>query len=344
MDRLEAPPNSNSREFTDGLQSVICRRWLQLGVRARSGRWCKPDSLTIVCLAGAIVAWVCTSAQAFAQRLDAFGPSAIVSDHGKVSEVAYDTGLVDLPGGFLAHSPAGSERRFSFSESVWILSYRTSIYDASGSEPDQNYLCHTFLGDRPFTQQHDPKMTAIYSDSFTRQVRLPDGFGLFVEAGQELHWLPLFNNRSSEGARVGMRLEVAVIREPDLARPLRHLYSTLHSTHMPHLFFVPPERHEQETVVSLGFDGRIHFMGTHVHPFAESLELHNLTSGERVWKGSSVSGDTEKMTGFEVYSSADGYPVRSADVFRLTSVYNNSTESPIDAMAGLFILYSLDSE
>ena len=302
------------------------------------------DGARSLCLAAAIAASVCLADVALAQRLDAFRQSAMVSAHGVVSEVEYDTGLVDLPSGFLAHSPAGSERRFSFGEAVWILAYKTDIYDAARAEPAGNYLCHTFLGDRPFTQHHDPKMTAIYSDSFTREVRLPDGFGLYIEGGQELNWLPLFNNRSTAGTRVGMRMEVALIRESDLVRPLKRLYSTLHSTHMPHLFFVPPKRHEQETVISFDFGGRIHFMGTHVHPFAESMELHNLTRDERVWKGSSILGVSGKGTGFDVYSSVNGYAVSPGEAYRLTSSYDNPTDGEIDAMAGLFILYSLNSE
>ena len=312
--------------------------------RSRHAQRTYQECWTTASLTVAIIASALAGSPALGQRLEEFRQSAIASANGAVSEVEYDTGLVDLPPGFLAHSPAGSERKFSFGEAVWIIGYKTSIYDYAGKEPDRNFLCHTFLGDRPFTQQDHPKMTAIYSDSFTRKVRLPQGFGLHVEAGQELYWLPLFNNRSEEGARVGMRLELAVIRVSDLVHPLKRLYSTLHSTHMPHLFFVPPERHDQERVVTLGFEGRIHFMGTHVHPFAESMELQNLTRDERVWRGASVRGGSGKMTGFEVYSSVEGYPVQPGEAFRITSSYDNPTDGPVDAMAGLFIMYSLDSE
>ncbi len=298
----------------------------------------------IACLLAAVAASGNLADKALAQTLDAFRQSSLSSVHGTVSEVEYDTGLIDLPPGFLAHSPVGSEREFSFGEAVWILAYKTAIYDAAGSEPDRNYLCHTFLGDRPFTQQHDPKMTAIYSDSFTREVRLPEGFGLYVQAGQELNWLPLFNNRSRAGTQVGMRMELALIPESDLVRPLKRLYSTLHSTQMPHLFFVPPERHMQQSVIGFGFEGRIHFMGTHVHPFAESMELHNLTRDERVWNGGPTLGDSGEITGFDVFSSIEGYPVRPGEAYRARSSYNNPTDSEIDAMAGLFIMYSLDSE
>ena len=44
----------------------------------------------------------------------------------------------------------------------------------------------------------------------------------------------------------------------------------------------------------------------------------------------------------EVYSNAEGYPVRSGETYRVKSVYQNPTDLKIDAMAGLFIFYSLD--
>ena len=41
-----------------------------------------------------------------------------------------------------------------------------------------------------------------------------------------------------------------------------------------------------------------------------------------------------------VYESIEGYPVDAADRFKLVVVYENTTAEPIDAMAGLFVLYS----
>ena len=43
--------------------------------------------------------------------------------------------------------------------------------------PRENYLCHTFFGDQRVTQHDDREMLALYSDAFTPEVRLPEGFG-----------------------------------------------------------------------------------------------------------------------------------------------------------------------
>jgi hypothetical protein len=42
----------------------------------------------------------------------------------------------------------------------------------------------------------------------------------------------------------------------------------------------------------------------------------------------------------QVYSSADGYPIRAGETYRITSVYQNPNDEKVDAMAGLFMLYS----
>ena len=40
------------------------------------------------------------------------------------------------------------------------------------------------------------------------------------------------------------------------------------------------------------------------------------------------------------YSSAEGIPIRAGDRYAITATYNNTTEKPVDAMAGLFVFFS----
>ena len=44
----------------------------------------------------------------------------------------------------------------------------------------------------------------------------------------------------------------------------------------------------------------------------------------------------------EVYSSADGYTVRPGETYRVTSVYDNPTTEKIDAMAAVFMFYTVE--
>ena len=110
---------------------------------------------------------------------------------------------------------------------------------------------------------------------------------------------------------------------------------------IPHLFYVPLHRHEQQITIELPFDGRIHFIGTHIHLFGESIELFNVSRQERVWKRT-MKPDRVGSAHMEVYSSAQGYPVRAAETHRLTSIYDNPTSHDVDGVTGIFMFYSLD--
>ncbi len=264
------------------------------------------------------------------QTLSGFRPSTVRSNYGAVSEIEFSTPALELEPGSLAHHLPHAMKDYKLSEPVWVIGYRTDVLDASGKPPQSNYLCHTFFGDQRVVQRQDQEMRAVYSDHYTPEVRLPEGYGIRLTPEDGLHWMPMFNNRETAPARVSMRVTLTVIRDRDLRKPLRPVYATLRSVQVPHLYFVPPGRDEKQITFEMPFEGRIHFLGIHIHPYGVSMELYNVTRGERVWMGKPR----------EVYSSAEGYPVHAGEKYRLTAVYENPTAAPIDAMAGLFLFYS----
>ncbi len=304
---------------------------------ARAGRLPKACGSTAWLLG---LALLCLRASG-AELLTDFRPSAVQSEYGAVSEVEFSTGLVELESGVLAHHLAQAMKDFRFDERVWVIAYRTEVVDAAGQPPQENFLCHTFFGDQRVTQHENWDMRGIYSDAFTPDVEVPEGFGIPLGPDDRLHWMPMFNNRTGDPARVAMKVRVTLIREKDLVKPLEPLYASLQSVQVPHLYFVPPGHDEKEVTFEAPFDGRIHFLGTHVHPYGVSIELFNVSRGERVWKGTR-KGDSENPTGaMQVFSSREGYAVHAGETYRVTAVYENPTQAPIDAMAGLFLLYSL---
>ena len=275
-----------------------------------------------------------------ADLLNEFRPSSLHSGYGAVSNVEFSTGIIELDAGVLAFHPDRAMRDFRFDEPVWIVGYRTEVLDARNEHPRENYLCHTFFGDRRVTQHDDSEMLAIYSDAFTPEVRLPEGFGFRLAAGDAFHWMPLFNNRQEQPVRIRMKGVISVIREKDRSKPLRPLYSTLRSVNTPHLFFVQPGRHEFQKSFEAPFDGRIHFIGTHIHPHGVSIELYDITHGRLVWRSTRKLDGAGEMIAMDTFESESGYAVKPGDQFRITAVYDNATAAPIDAMAGLFISYS----
>src|SRR5882672_4535522 len=207
------------------------------------------------------------------QTLTQFRPSALRTEYGVTSNVEFSTGLVELEPGSLAHHLPQAMKNFQFAERVWVIGYKTAILDAGGKAPRENYLCHTFFADQRVTQHDELELSGIYSDAFTPEVRVPDGFGIPLSPDERLHWMPMFNNRGEEPVRVAMRVELTVIRAKDLKKPLKPLYASLRSVQTPHLFFVPPGRDERQTTFELPFNGRIHFLGTHIHPHGVAIEL-----------------------------------------------------------------------
>ena len=111
---------------------------------------------------------------------------------------------------------------------------------------------------------------------------------------------------------------------------------------------VKPGREENRTLVtnwmSLPFDTTVHYIAVHLHPFAESLELRDLTTGKKVFQ--SQVRNTPERIGLEhvqYFSSAEGIAVYKDHEYELVSVYNNTTDVDQDSMA-VMLLYLLDKE
>lgn len=293
----------------------------------------------------AVVVWLSLGGLLWAaDPLTAFRPSSRTSAFGVISEVEFATELLQVEAGALALHLPKAMRDFRFAEAVWIVGYRSAILDTEGRQPKENHLCHTFFGDQRVMQTGDQEVRGLYSDHYTPEVVLPDGFGVRVPANEPLHWMPMFNNRAETPVRVRMKVTLAVIRGKDVRRRLTPLYATLRSAVTPHLYFVPPGGDRREAEFVLPFKGRIHFLGTHIHPHGRSVALFNTTRREMVWTGSRTVNAAGEMTGFEHYASSEGYSVKAGETYRVSAVYDNPTPAPIDAMAGLYILYSRTSQ
>ncbi|HET6583988.1 MAG TPA: hypothetical protein VFG69_11080, partial [Nannocystaceae bacterium] len=111
---------------------------------------------------------------------------------------------------------------------------------------------------------------------------------------------------------------------------------------------VEPGRQENHTNVTrsmnLPFDATVHYVATHLHPFAESLELRDLTTGESVYT-SRARNFTDKvgLAEVEYYSSADGFALHRDHEYELVSIYDNTSGEVQDSMAVMF-LYMLDEQ
>jgi hypothetical protein len=111
---------------------------------------------------------------------------------------------------------------------------------------------------------------------------------------------------------------------------------------------VEPGRQENHTNVTrsmnLPFDATVHYVATHLHPFAESLELRDLTANETVYKSTAKNFDDRiGLAEVDHYSSAEGFALHHDHEYELVSIYDNTSGEDQDSMAVMF-LYLLDEQ
>lgn len=110
---------------------------------------------------------------------------------------------------------------------------------------------------------------------------------------------------------------------------------------------VEPGREENHTLVTsrLGLkqDATAHYIAVHLHPFAESLELRDLTANKTVFKAQATNRkDRIGLEHVESYSSVEGTKLYKDHEYSLISIYQNDSATRQDAMASMF-LYILDT-
>ncbi|MBI4953441.1 MAG: hypothetical protein HY908_15535 [Myxococcales bacterium] len=123
-------------------------------------------------------------------------------------------------------------------------------------------------------------------------------------------------------------------------------YQDAHGRKFTGHWIVKPGREENHTLVTkllnLPFDTTVHYIAIHLHPFAESLELRDLTTGRSVYKA--TTRQTVGAIGLEhvdYYASTEGLPLYKDHEYELVSIYDNTTDVDQDSMA-VMNMYMLD--
>jgi hypothetical protein len=62
---------------------------------------------------------------------------------------------------------------------------------------------------------------------------------------------------------------------------------------------VEPGRHEFQKSFQAPFNGRIHFIGTHIHPHGVSIELYDDTNARLIWRSKRKLDPTGQMIGMD---------------------------------------------
>jgi hypothetical protein len=112
--------------------------------------------------------------------------------------------------------------------------------------------------------------------------------------------------------------------------------------HLTGHWVVPPGRQVNHSDITwfmaLPYDTVLHYAAVHLHPFAESLTLRDLTTDETVF-ASKAQGPRKGvgLTHVDTFSSQKGIPLYKNHKYELISVYENPTKHTYDSMASIFL-------
>jgi len=233
---------------------------------------------------------------------------------------------------------------FTFPEDIWLVGYEVRMTDPHGQRLARELQCHTFLGTSMPAHHVHEEVVGIFSDGYTEEFELPVGYGIFFKGGEKILWNPMFNNRNDAPKMASMRLTLNVVRARNLNFKLTPLKTTFRSLRSPgDIYYVSPGKDVRETTFKLPFTGKIHAMGTHIHPYGVSIQLYNVTKNEMVWTALGKKDERGNLVEMPKFESSSGYSVGKDDEFKLIATYENTTTKPVDAMAGVFILYDESS-
>ncbi|HEU4520608.1 MAG TPA: peptidylprolyl isomerase [Thermoanaerobaculia bacterium] len=106
-------------------------------------------------------------------------------------------------------------------------------------------------------------------------------------------------------------------------------------------WIVPPGRQVNHSDVSwfmgLPYDTKLHYAAVHLHPFAESLTLRDVTADKTIFTAKAKNPENRVgLDHVDTFLSREGVMLYKDHEYELISVYNNPTEETHDSMASVF--------
>src|SRR4051794_4003455 len=107
-------------------------------------------------------------------------------------------------------------------------------------------------------------------------------------------------------------------------------------------WIVPPGKQVNHSDITwfmnLQYDTKLHYAAAHLHPFAKSLEIRDMTTGKTVFLAKAENPATGiGLTHVDDLSSADGVLMEHSHKYSLISTYDNPTDANADSMASAFL-------
>jgi hypothetical protein len=107
-------------------------------------------------------------------------------------------------------------------------------------------------------------------------------------------------------------------------------------------WIVPPGKQVNHSDITwfmnLQLDTRLRYAAVHLHPFARSLEVRDMTTGKTVFLAKAVNPPAGVgLTHVDEFTSPEGVPLLHTHKYSLISDYENPTNANVDSMASVFL-------
>jgi hypothetical protein len=223
--------------------------------------------------------------------------------------------------------------------SGWLRGFSVILTDADGHPVRASVLHHVKILAPARRELFLEKMQRIGSaGAETEAVLLPRMLGYPVRRGDTLLVNAMFDNVDGEALR-GVRLRVALRYTPESVwlRPLaiQPFYMSVVPPGPSTSYDLPPGQSVKSWEGRPAVSGRLLAVGGHVHRYARTLRLDDVTAGKNIWQtapDTTPAGDIERVPSARFIWRL-GVPLRRDHLYRISAVYDNPTADTIRAGA-----------
>ncbi len=219
--------------------------------------------------------------------------------------------------------------------SGWLRGYRTELVDATGDTVPSVLLHHMNLMTPDRRELFSPIMQRVAAaGSETAPVTMPRMLGYPVAAGERLLLKAMLHNPTGvdyDGVRVRVRMPFT---SGDARLAPLHVFPFYLDVMPPagtHAYDLPPGRSEKSWEGSPAVAARILALGGHLHKYAKSLRLEDVTRGKVLWETTPIVDGDDNVIGMpqDYLIRRLGIKLDPSHTYRLTAVYDNPTGDTI---------------
>jgi len=268
------------------------------------------------------------------------GPEPLPSEEGELGagydagtrELVLELGPVDLPANADHHGVQQPEpREAAVPADGWVNGYRVELLDKNGQPVPHSVMHHVNIivpGRRELFSQIMQRLGAAGSE--TGPIRTPRLLGYPLTSADRILLTAMLHNPTAtayEGVRV--RVRFPHVAKSAFVRPLR-VYPFYLDVMPPagiHEYDLPAGKSEKSWEGEPAVSGRILGMSGHVHKYATSLRLENVTEGRLLYEAKPLMDEAGNVTGMpqDMFVWKLGLPIVAGHVYRLTVAYDNPT-------------------